>query len=182
MLSRGNHAYYEKGIEGVLRKSKINYIGTNEKKMGLLKNGEKLKNFDLILNSQSKTTYIVDFKGKQFSYPGALSNKWENWLPIKHAKDLIEWQEIFKGTKCKVTPLFVFLFKISAYQDRAHFQDIYTFKGVTYGVVAITPHTYLKYSKPRAKGIVNVSRKKFQKLVKPLSYYVPEIQFNTGKR
>ena len=181
MITNGNHAHYERSMETILRKSKANYIGTDERKMGLLKNGSKLKNFDIILNTKEKRTYLIDFKGKQFTYPGAPSNKWENWLPVSHAQDLIEWQTIFKESKCKVTPLLVFLYTISSKQDREHFQDIYTLKGKTYGVVAITPSTYLKNCKPRAKGIVNVSRKHFQKLVKPLSYYVPEINYNTCK-
>ena len=181
MIRNGNHSHYEKSMEYVLRRSNANYIGTDERKMGLLKNGTKLKNFDIILNAKTKKTYLIDFKGKQFFYPGAPSNKWENWLPAKHAKDLIEWQSIFRESKCNVTPLLVFLFEISPKIDKEHFQDIYTFKGKTYGVVAITPSAYLKNCKPRAKDSVNISRKLFPKLVKPLSYYVPEIKYNSRK-
>jgi hypothetical protein len=181
MIRNGNHAHYEQSMESVLRRSKANYIGTDERKMGLLKNGNKLKNFDIILNTKGRRTYLIDFKGKKFGYQSSPSNKWENWIPEKHARDLIEWQIIFKESKCKVTPLLVFLFLISTKIDKEHFQDIYTFKGKTYGVVAITPQIYLKSSKRRAKKIVNVSRKEFQKLVKPLSYYVPEIKYDSHK-
>jgi hypothetical protein len=182
MITNGNHDHYEKGIEAVLRKSKINYIGTDERKMGLLKNGDKLKNFDIILNTQTNKTFLIDFKGKQFSYPGALANKWENWLPERHAQDLIEWQSIFKASRCNVTPLLVFLFKITTREDKKNFQDVYMFKGNTYGVVAITASMYLKKSKRRAKDIVNISRKEFQRIAKPLSYYVPEINYRSKKK
>ena len=176
MLSKGNHAHYEKGMEGILRSSNINYISTDERKKGLLQNGKKVKNFDVLINA--KKTLIIDFKGKQFSYPGAIGNTWENWLPTNHITDLLQWKSNFKASKCNVTPLLVFVYQLNRREDRANFQDLYRYKGAEYGVVAIPPALFLKHSKPRAKNIINVSRKKFQKLVKPLSYYVPDLKFN----
>jgi hypothetical protein len=176
MITKGNHAHYEKGIEAVLRKSNINYIGTNESKKGLQKDGSKLKNFDVLINS--KNTFILDIKGKQFGYPGAMANKWENWLATNHVTDLIKWKAVFKASKCNVKPLLVFLFKLSCPEDQIFFKDIYSFKGNWYGAVAIEPDVYWKNSKPRAKNIICVSRKEFKELVKPLSYYIPEIRYN----
>lgn len=172
MLTKGNHAHYEISIERILRNSSINYVGTNEKKKALTRNGKKLKNFDVLINT--KKTLLIDFKGKQFSYKGAVYNNWENWLPINHVTDLIHWESEFNF---KVSSLLVFIFKLSTVSDSQHFKDTYRHKGVDYGVVAISPHQYLKHSKPRAKGIINVSRSKFKTIVKPLSYYIPEIKY-----
>lgn len=176
MLSKGNYAHYEKGMEGILRSSNINYISTDERKKGLLRNGKKVKNFDVLINS--KKTLIIDFKGKQFSYPGAIGNTWENWLSTNHVKDLLQWKSVFKASRCNVTPLLVFVYQLKRNEDRANFQDIYRYKGIDYGVVAIPPCLYLRHSKSRGTNKINVSRKKFQTLVKPLSYYISDLKFN----
>jgi hypothetical protein len=144
--------------------------------MALTKNGKKLKNFDILLNG--KNSYIIDFKGKKISYPGSKANRFENWLAIHHVKDLIIWEQVFKNSRCKVKPLLVFLYKLDSEEDKKDFKDIYKYKGSFYGVAAINPHLYLKHSKPRAKNIINVSRTKFKELVKPLSFYIPEIRYN----
>ncbi len=171
MLVNGNHCHYELSVIDKFRKSNMNYIGTYERKKALLSNGKKLKNFDLIVNS--KKTYITDIKGKQFSYPGAVKNNWENWLIKDHVTDLLAWKRQFK---CNVEPLLIFVFKLSSKEESNNFIDIYKYKGVTYGIVAIPPQIYLKHSKSRARNVINVSRKTFKKIVKPLSYYMPEFQ------
>ena len=147
-------------------------MGTNERRKALTQNGKKLKNFDVLINSTK--SYIVDFKGKKFSYSGAIYNNWENWLPINHVTDLILWETEFNF---KVSSLLVFIFKLSDSLEEQNFKDTYLYKGICYGVVAIKPQLYLKNSKPRARGVINVSRSKFKEIVKPLSSFIPEIRY-----
>lgn len=168
---KGAHSHYEKMFETVLRNSQILYIAINEAKRPIFQNN-KIKNFDFIIFSKNGI-FLIDIKGKQFPYEHKKSkNYWENWITKDDISGLQTWSKKmnFKG-------IILFPYFIKYNKDTKYFKDIIIYKRRKYGLVAIDAFDYLKNCKIRSKefNAIYISRKRFKTLVKPLSYFIPEI-------
>ena len=83
------------------------------------------------------------------------------------------WSTHFYG----FTPLLVYPYLLKNDTYKKEFSDIFEYEGSIYGIVAIELSTYYLNAKSRSKGwnAISISNNKFRELVKPLSYYIPEI-------
>ena len=174
MKRRGHLAKYEQMFEDLLREKGILYIAINEKKRPIYK-GTKIKNFDFIVSSFNGK-FMIDVKGKKFSYRKNGKPDWENWVSQDDVSGLMEWSTHFSA----FTPLLVFPYLLSNPTDNQHFVDIRSFKGSQYGITAIELSKYYTEAvtrdpNPKWKAI-NVPRNKFGDFLKPISHFIPELQ------
>lgn len=178
MRIKGNHSNYEKVFNDFLRKQSIPTLPTHEVKKAIDSDGEPLKNFDVLLMSDG--LYSIDVKGKNFGFKSAPKNKYENWVLEEDPHALLRWEKLFKLNGSVVKSLFVFIFKINFEGDDLEFKDVIVNGKQKYGVMAICPEVYLSNSKPRSNKpkSVNVSRRLFKNLAKPLSSFIPALDFS----
>lgn len=172
MKRSGNHSHYEKAIEAYLIDRKISYLAINEGKK-VLANNKKVKNFDFLINSKRKLK-AIDIKGKRFGYDKATSNLWENWVHEQDILSLNEWQKEFKKNGVTIEPVFIYAYLLRNKEQRGLFKITYKYKRKTYGLVAISLKDYKKHLKPRSNSpkSVDVSRRLFAKIVKPIDQYI----------
>lgn len=177
MRKKGNHSIYEVAFNKYLQDKKVTMIPTLEVKKAKGINGNPLKNFDNIILKDG--VFLIDIKGKNFGFKSARNNLFENWILEEDPHALIEWEKIFKKYGVKVKSILVYMFKINFAGDEKYFSNIITYKSVKYGVVAITPKDYLKYSKQRSlkPKSLNISRKIFRDIALPLDSFIPSLEF-----
>lgn len=161
---------YENAFEEFLRKKEVLYIATDETRRPIF-NGKKIKNFDFIISS-FKEKYMVDVKGRRFR-----DHAWENWIHFQDIEGMKTWAMLLPGLK----PLFAFTYLLDS-KSYDKFEVKFSYKGKMFGFVGISLEDYLRNMKRRGKekdsgiGGVGISGSKFKTLVKPITYFVPELQ------
>lgn len=171
MKRTGNHSVYELVVEKFLRENKINYIATNEAKKGISFAGKSIKNFDLIINTK-EVSVIVDVKGKQFGYPSARRNVFENWVLEDDIKSIMNWHKILSGNGLNVIPCFWYVYALAGISgEDDFFTSTVKYKGKKYGLVKIDVRVYKKNAKVRSESpkTLNISRRVFRTLVTPVT-------------
>ena len=172
MRRSGNFSHYECMAEEYIIKNKISYMAINEGKKAFA-NSRKVKNFDFLISGKRKIT-ALDIKGRHFGYAGAPSNLWENWILEDDITGMENWQKEFKKSGVSIEPVFMYTYLLRDKKHYDFFQNIFTFKGKTYGLVGITLKDYKKHLKVRSNSprSVCVNRKTFASLVKPIDYFI----------
>ena len=167
---KGVNQHYENMFEKWLRENGILYIAIDETKKPQY-DGASVKNFDFIVSSFNGK-FLIDIKGKQFSY--GQSGSWENWIRTTDISGLKLWASHFNA----FTPLLVYPYLLSDPSHQELFSDVYTFRNGTYGVVAIDLATFYIHAKPRYQSwdAISVSRRIFRDLAKPVSHFIPELK------
>jgi hypothetical protein len=167
---KGSTQHYERCFEQILRENGILYLAIDESKRPKYEN-KTIKNFDFIVSSFNGK-YLVDIKGKSFPYREG--GFWENWIKIDDVSGLKLWSSHFNA----FCPLLVYPYHIKKKIYKDQFKDIFRYKGNTYGIVAIELSKYYINAKARSKGwgAIYISRNNFKELVKPISYFIPELR------
>jgi len=167
----GLHQHYENMFETQLRTRGILYLAIDERKRPVY-DGTSVKNFDFIVSSFNGK-FLIDIKGKQFSY-GIHRSGWENWIRPDDISGLKLWANHFNA----FTPVLVYTYLLSDASFTSQFTDIYKYAGSLYGIVGIELATYFVNAKPRSRSwdAIYVSRRRFPQLVKPISYFIPELK------
>jgi hypothetical protein len=178
---KGFGAHYETAFEDLLKNRKILYIAINESKRPTIPDksikNKSIKNFDFIIFSKNGK-YLVDVKGKSFPYRrGRRLLYWENWVSEGDLEGLNLWQEKF-GENFR--SIIVYLYLIKNEKDIEKFKNTHHYKNKTYGIVGISLEDFLKNRRPRSRKwrAFYVPREKFENLVKPIEYFIPEIETN----
>ena len=166
----GRSQHYERMFEAMLRDNGVLYIAIDETKKPIYE-GKAVKNFDFIVSSFNGK-FLVDIKGKQFPY--GKNGFWENWIKTDDISGLKLWAAHFNA----FIPLLVYPYLVMDKSFENQFLDKYHFGGNMYGVVAIELSTYYVNAKPRSPKweAISISRNSFKNLVKPVSYYIPELR------
>lgn len=163
---------YEQLFETILRDAEVLYLAIDETKRPIY-GDERIKNFDFIVSSFNGK-FLIDVKGKKFDYGAGPA--WENWIKEDDMSGLKLWASHFNA----FVPLLVFVYQLPGKDAKAKFVDTYKFKRHNYGIVAIELATYYTNARTRYKkwGAIDVSRERFSQLVKPISFYLPELKKN----
>lgn len=172
----GVRQHYERCFEDFLRRQEVLYLSIDETKQPKY-DGRGIKNFDFIVSSFNGK-FLIEIKGKTFPYISASRiNLWENWIKKSDISGLKLWANHFNA----FTPLLVFPYQIASSKyinEIKDNSDIVAFDGRTYGIVAIELAAYYTNAKSRSSSwdAINVSRKLFSELVRPVSYFIPELK------
>lgn len=167
--------HYEVFFENILRENGVLYLSIDETRKPIY-DEKKIKNFDFIVSSFNGK-FLIDIKGKQFPYPSARRfNVWENWIKEDDISGLKLWSSHFNA----FTPLLVYPYLLTNNSYKKLFTDIFTFQGKTYCPVAIELSDYYTAAKSRSKSwnAIHVPPNEFQKLIRPISYFIPELKKN----
>ena len=127
--------------------------------------------FDFIISS-FKDKYMVDVKGRRF-----IDHPWENWIHFPDIEGMKTWAMLLPSLK----PLFTFTYLLDS-KSNSMFEDKFSYKGNEFGFVGILLEDYLRNMKRRGKekasgiGGVGISGTKFKTIVKPLTYFIPELK------
>jgi len=165
-----NATPYESAFEEFLRKQQVLYIATDETKRPIFK-GTTIKNFDFIVVS-FKGKYMVDVKGRRFA-----NKSWANWIHFADIEGMKNWSMLLSD----LSPLFVYIYLLDQTSSEK-FQDKLVYKGKEYGFVGITFEDFYqnmkRVGKEKKKGIggVGISGKKFREIIKPITYFIPELK------
>ena len=175
-IPRGHRhrAIYERVFETILREHQIPYIAINDRKRPIVHN-KKIKNFDFIVYSKNGK-YLVDTKGTLFPYEMKSGYRiyWENWIKKEDSDGLLFWQQVFGG---EFISLLAYVYLLADLHAASLFKDIYEDGSNLFGLVAITLSDYMVNRTMRAErwDAIYVPKEIFGSLVKPLSYFLPEL-------
>lgn len=172
---KGTSCKYELMLEQLLRRKKIPYVAVNEKKRPITR-WRAIKNFDFIIHSKAGN-YTADVKGKLFpqeSRDGKNKIWWPNWIHDTDLEGLSFWDDIMGEG---FTTLIIFTYRVIYEEDIFKFWDLFNFQSGSYGLVACTLESYKKYARFRSRSwkVYWVPGKIFRKIIRPLSYFIPEI-------
>lgn len=166
---KGKRQHYERVFEEFLRDNGILYIAVDESKRPIY-DGCPVKNFDFIVSSFNGK-FMIDVKGRKF---GKHASRWDNWIGVDDLVGLKMWSTHFDS----VRPLLVHVYWLETKDDEALFADIRAQGRNTYAFVAVTLGEYFTNAIPRAGKwkAIYVPRKRYSEIVKPLSFFIPELQ------
>ncbi len=90
-----SHIDYEAAFEDYLQKRRLPYVAVDEAKRAAFRDA-KLKCFDFIVYSPTRTNWLVDIKGRRWAARGRSTRPiWENWVTQADLDGLRRWQEVF---------------------------------------------------------------------------------------
>lgn len=141
MAHRHNH--YEAAFEQFLRDRRIAYVAVDEARRSLAP-GRSLKSLDYIVSPAGGPTWLVDVKGRLFP-SGAQKRYWKNWSTWEDIRSLAQWEDCFGADS---DGLFVFAYNIVGDRSPLPEEQLYTFRGRTYGFLGIRRTDYLAWARP----------------------------------
>jgi len=164
MVRRVNH--YEAAFEGYLRERKIPYVGVDEAKRSLMATGS-IKSFDFIVSpADLGLSWLVDVKGRRFP-SGQRKQYFKNWTTEEELRSLSYWQSQFG---VDFLAAFVFAYHVVGEFAPTPEEDLFSFRGETYGFVAVRLEDYLSWSRTISPkwSTVAMPAKAFRQLARPI--------------
>lgn len=156
MANRDNH--YEAAFEEFLRKRGVPYVAVDEAKRSLMSNGASIKSLDFIVSNSvpatvgtearlnaSRTSWLVDVKGRRFPSGDVQKQYWKNWSTRDDLRSLAQWEELF-GPNFR--GLFVFAYDVLGDRAPLPAEELFEFRHNLYGFVAVPLSDYASYAQP----------------------------------
>jgi hypothetical protein len=166
MANRDNH--YEAAFEEYLRTRGVPYVAVDETRRSLLSEGGSIKSLDFIVSTPSRTTWLVDVKGRRFPSGDDQKQYWKNWSTADDLKSLAKWESLFGAS---FRGLFVFAYDVLG--DRAPLpeEQLFQYQEKWYGFVAIPLREYADHAhqiSPRWDTLA-MPTAEFRRLARPLA-------------
>jgi hypothetical protein len=163
MADRDNH--YELAFEDYLRSRRVAYVAVDEAKRSLLAEGS-LKSLDFIVSSSSGSSWLVDVKGRRFP-SGRCRQYWKNWSTRDDLVSLSQWEKLF-GERFQA--LFVFAYNVQGRRAPLPAEQLFDFRGRTYGFVAIRLSEYVCHARLISSrwDTLAMPVRRFRELARPL--------------
>jgi hypothetical protein len=164
MAQRENH--YEAALEAFLRQRGTAYLAIDEARRSVLAARDApalelptaggaladcahrdttLKNLDFVVSSVQGTQWLVDVKGRFFPTGGKNKQYWKNWSTRDDLVSLSRWEHLF-GARSQ--GLFVFAYLIVGERAPLPADQLFTFRGRSYGFVAMRLQDYVSLARP----------------------------------
>jgi hypothetical protein len=156
MANRDNH--YEAAFEEFLRTRGVPYVAVDEAKRSLMSNGASIKSLDFIVSSgapaavgagadvnASRTSWLVDVKGRRFPSGDVQKQYWKNWSTRDDLRSLAQWEELFGAT---FRGLFVFAYDVLGDRAPLPAEELFEFRDNVYGFVAVPLSDYAAHAQP----------------------------------
>ena len=165
MANRDNH--YEAAFEEYLRTRGVPYVAVDEAKRSILSDGGSIKSLDFIVSTPLAVTWLVDVKGRRFPSGDIQKQYWKNWSTRDDLRSLAEWERLFGTSFCG---LFVFAYNILGNRAPLPSEQLFEFRGLTYGFVAIRLCDYAGGAHPISASwdTLAMSTADFRRLARPL--------------
>jgi hypothetical protein len=142
MAKRDNH--YEAAFEAYLRERRIAYVAVDEAKRSQVGAGS-LKNVDFLVSPADGATLLVDVKGRRFPSGQSSPQYWRNWTTWDDLRSLARWQDCLgEGSLA----LFGFVFHVVAERSPLPPEQLFTFRGRQYGILAVRVADYIRFARP----------------------------------
>jgi hypothetical protein len=141
-MHRDNH--YEAAFEAYLRARRTPYIAVDEARRSLVADGS-LKSLDFIVSPAGRESWLVDVKGRRFPSGDEQKQYWKNWSTRDDLRSLAAWQHFFGPDFC---PLLVFAYHLVADRSPLPQQQLFQFRGASYGFLAVQLADYVPHARP----------------------------------
>lgn len=145
MADRHNH--YEAAFEAYLRELRVPYIAVNESRRSLLPGGDSIKSLDFIVPSAGATVWLIDVKGRRFPTGQKSVQYWTNWCTRDELASLDQWEEMFGPA---FQGLLVFAYWVVGSRRPLPIEQLFSFRGQTYGFLGIALEDYQAASRQRS--------------------------------
>ncbi|MEX2121223.1 MAG: HYExAFE family protein [Pirellulales bacterium] len=166
MANRENH--YEAAFEEFLRWRKIPYVAVDERRRSLM-DQLSIKSLDFIVSSSKERIWLIDVKGRRF--PSGLHKQyWKNWSTRDDLVSMASWENLF-GDRFRA--LFVFAYNIMGDRSPLPAEQLFEFRGMLYGFVAIRLQQYAFYARqlsPRWDTVM-MPVERFRELAQPIQSF-----------
>jgi hypothetical protein len=175
MTKRENH--YEAAFEAYLRERRTPYVAVDESRRSL-SDGLSLKSLDFIVSptrapGDSRPAWLVDVKGRLF--PAGSQNKqyWKNWSTRDDLDSMASWERLFGAG---FAGLFVFAYAIVGDRSPVVAEELYAFRGRTYGFVGIRFADYCRSARPLSQrwDTVAMPAAEFRRLAAPMAAFLSD--------
>jgi hypothetical protein len=141
MANRENH--YEAAFEEYLRERCVPYVAVDEAKRSRWADGS-IKSLDFIVSPADRGSWLVDVKGRRFP-SGEQKQYWKNWSTRDDLVSLSQWERLFGE---QFGGLFVFAYNVVGDRAPLPLDDLFEFRGVLYGFIAIRLSEYALHARP----------------------------------
>lgn len=161
------HIDYEAAFEDYLQQRQTPYVAVDEVKRAAFRDA-KLKSFDFIVYSATRTNWLVDIKGRRWvARRGSGRPAWENWATQADLDGLRQWQEVFGSG---FAALLVFAYRLDAGGTPPD-EVVHEFRGARYVFAGIPLNDYETSARLRSPkwGTVNLPVREFARYVRPIS-------------
>ena len=150
MANRHNH--YEAAFEGYIRARGIPYVAVDEARRCLLGEDASLKSLDFIVSIPGGATWLIDVKGRRFPSGDARRQYWKNWATRDDLQSLARWEGLFGGAADAdiggSRGLLVFAYYVLGRRSPLPAEQLFRFRGRSYGFVAMTLSDYARAARP----------------------------------
>lgn len=167
MANRDNH--YEAAFEEFLRTRGVPYVAVDEAKRSLMSNGASIKSLDFIVSGgivvsaapgtgeeagstnagagskASRTSWLVDVKGRRFPSGEIQKQYWKNWSTRDDLRSLAQWEELFGAN---FRGLFVFAYAVLGDRAPLPAEELFEFRNNLYGFIAVPLSDYAAHAQP----------------------------------
>lgn len=145
-MKRDNH--YEVAFEAYLRHERLPYIAVDEARRSLVPDGS-LKSLDFIVSPPGGPSWLVDVKGRRFPSGDEHQQYWKNWSTRDDLRSLSAWEQHFGREFC---PLLVFAYQLVGTRSPLPTQQLFEFRGIHYGFVAVRLADYVPHARPLSES------------------------------
>jgi hypothetical protein len=177
------HNHYEAAFAAFLRDRRVCHIAVDETRRSYEEDNASVKSVDFIVQGKLGERYVVDVKGRQFpgTSKGQPKRTWECWVTRDETDDAQKWATKF-GSNYRA--LFVFSYHLVGADLPAHNNDtLWTWQERRYLLRAIPVDEFTEVMQQRSPkwSTVYLHTADFQRLVRPLPEYLPELNWVLGR-
>ena len=148
---------YEQAFECFLTENKLSFIWIDQSKCLELNDGP-VKNFDFLIYPESRSSVLVELKGRTFKGTSLAGIKGlGGWVTFEDVQSLSHWLDQFQKEAPTAQAVFVFAFRFENIDIETDGWDVYDYSGERFLFLAIPLQKYadtMKIRSPKWQTVV----------------------------